>query len=226
MSVERAGRRNQSYDLGIAARSFERPFARAVGLEPGKYEVKALWRRGVGRSFDPRFKMGRRGEPVYYRRDLAIKSFASALEDQLDGLIEHSVEYPVGSPRVGEVTSFVEEVHAFVDQAMQRRHSKSFARRLERLARVSERIPMLLATARRVQHESVQAADIVNSFADIEGIFIVAGHRYTMVTRGEIPGFIAFDSVSSEGLKLRYTQPIPSDKKSRQEQGKDREHGV
>jgi hypothetical protein len=63
-----------------------------------------------------------------------------------------------------------------------------------------------------VLYNRVQGSDIIGGFSDIEGIFIVAGPNYTLVTRGEIPEFLAFDSVSSEGLKLRYTKQIKTDK--------------
>jgi hypothetical protein len=71
----------------------------------------------------------------------------------------------------------------------------------------------MLPIARQVMDNSIQASDIVGGFLDIEGIFVVAGPNYTLVKRSEIPGFLAFDSVSSEGLKLRYTKQIKTEKR-------------
>ena len=207
--VQRAGKRNQSYDLSISDRSF----ARAAGIEPGNYEVKALWRRGPGRSFDPRFKVGRRGELIYGARDALIKSFAVTLETQIDHILEHSVSHPAwGKRSKDEMRQFVDETHSFIDQAFQRQHSKSFDARLQRLARVAQWIPTMLPIARKVMYDRIQASNIVNGFADLEGIFIAAGPLYTMVSKDEIAQFIKFDSASSEGLKLRYTEKIPNER--------------
>jgi len=204
--VKRAGKRTQSYDLEIN----DRVFARAAGIEPGRYEVKALWRKTEVRAFDPRFKVGRRGEKFYGRRDSLIKAFAVALETQVDHILQDSVSHPGWGKRSrDELTRFVEETHTLIDQAMQRRHSKSFAARFERLAQVSLRIPTMLPVARDLLYNRVQPSDIVGGFADLEGIFLVAGPLYTMVSRDEIAQFLVFDSASSEGVKLRYVGKIP-----------------
>ncbi|HEU5118646.1 MAG TPA: hypothetical protein VFT74_18760 [Isosphaeraceae bacterium] len=210
MSVVQGGSRGQSYDLSIPDQG-DRTYLRAVGLEAGKYEVKSLWRKSEGRAFDRRFKVGQRGERIYGRRDSEIKAFALSLEEQVDSVLEHAVSgYPKAAP--GSVTSFVDETHEFVDLAMSRRHSKSFMARLERLARASLSIPAMLTRAHAVVHGGVQAHDIVRGFDDLEGIFIVAGPIYTLVTKAEMPRFLAFDSASSEGPKLRWAGPIPSEK--------------
>lgn len=219
------GQRNQSFDIRIPHES--RAFARQAGLEAGDYEVKSLWRKREGRAFDPRFKVGQRGERIYGTHDSLIKAFAVALETQIDYMLEHSVKYPSHPRRPkGELTAFVEETHSFLDQAVQRRHSKAFALRLERLARVSQHIPTMLPIARKLLYDRVQASDIVGGFSDIEGIFVVAGHMYTLVTRGEIPEFLAFDSVSSEGLKLRFVKEIPREKSVQEENRERVEDGV
>lgn len=220
LDVLPAGERSQSYDLELTWA--QRSFSRIAGLEPGKYEVKSLWRKNENRSFDPRFKVGQRGERIYGYRDSLIKSFAVALERQIDYVLEHAVKYGPrhGRYEKGELTTFVEETQDFIEQATQRRHSKSFSDRLERLARVSQHIPTMLPIARTVLYNRVQASDIVNGFSDLEGIFVVAGPMYTMVTKAEMPELLSFDSVSSEGLKLRYTKNIPTDKSEKEKEGK------
>lgn len=203
-----AGDRGQSHDLVIPDEPGRRPYIHAAGVTPGKYEVKSLWRRDERSSFDRRFKVGRRGETIYGKRDAEIKSFALSLEEQIDSVIEHSL---LGVPKAepGSVRRFVEETHDFVDQALTRKHSKRFMERLTRLATASLAIPVMLHRARSVLSGGVQAADIVRGFEDIEGIFVVAGHMYTLVTRAEMPQYLTFDSASAEGPKLRYAGPIP-----------------
>lgn len=209
ITVKPAGKRSQSHDLEVS--DSNGAFARIPGVIPGRYEVKALWRKREGRAFDPRFKVGQRGERIYGVRDSLIKAFA-ALKNQVDHILEHAVSHPSYGQTKDELIQFVEQAHGFIEQAVLRRHSKSFAARLERLARVSQYIPTMLPIARQALYNRIQASDIVGGFSDIEGVFVVAGPNYTLVTRDEIPEFLAFDSVSSEGLKLRYTQKIPTDK--------------
>jgi len=210
LDVEEAGKRSQSYDLRVPLKNGA--FARAVGVPTGSYEVKSLWRSRPGRAFDPRFKVGRRGESIYYKRDLAIKQFAAALEGEIDSIVENSVKYPIGPTSPNEMLRFVEQTHDFVGRALRRLHSKSFSARLERLALASLTIPTVTQAAQRVLKSQLQASDIVRGFIDVEGIFVVADHMYTLVTRDEFPKFLAFDSFGSEGLKLRYTKTIPRDK--------------
>ena len=226
--IHPAGDRTQSFDLQISSRLHTDPFLSAVGLPAGKYEVKSLWRRSDGGSFDRRFKVGQRGERIYGRRDTEIKAFAQALEDEIDNIVEHSVdpgkdEYGRSYPRAkaGTVTRTVEDIHGLVDLAMERKHSKAFMERILRLARASLSIPRLTIPAHRVITGGVQGPDIMKGFDDIEGIFVVAGPMYTLITRTEMPEFLAFDSASSEGPKLRLVSVIPSEgTKARKEKGK------
>lgn len=214
--VLHAGGRNDSYDLEITS-PLERPdwadpFLAMAGLRPGKYEVKSLWRSSDKRSFDRRFKVGRRGERIYGRRDAEIKSFASGLEDEIDAIIQNSVDDgPRGQRSPDSMRRFVEETHAFINDAFERRHSKAFVERITRLARASMEIPTLTLRAHTVLKGGVQGLDIVKGFDNIEGIFIVAGPMYTLINRNEIPEFIKFDSASSEGPKLSYVGAIPTE---------------
>lgn len=211
LDVEQAGARNQSFDLRI--RLGCAPFAKVVGLETGNYEVKSLWRRGPRYSFDRRFKVGQRGELIYGLRDAHIKAFALALEEQIDFVMEHSVQSPPAAPARDEMLRFCDATHGFIGQATQRRHSKGFETQLDRLARICLVIPTMTKLARSVLTSGVQPDDILRGFRDLEGIFLTAGPIYTLVTSKEIPKFIAFDSASCEGPKLRYTKAIPSEKK-------------
>lgn len=218
-NVNHAGDRSQSYDLEIVSPIVGRPnpYLSIVGLSPGRYEIKSLWMRESG-TFDPRFKLGQRGEKVYGRRDAQVKSFAQCLESELDNIIEHSVvrccdNQSCHHPRAeaGTVASSVLDIHDIVDRAMARRHSKSFMERILRLAEVSVGIPRLTVAAQLLRKGGITQADIAKGFEDIEGIFIVAGHTYTLVSKDEYAGFLAFDSASSEGPKLRYVKAVPSE---------------
>lgn len=220
------GNRQQSHDLEIHSKitrpDYEDPYLRFAGLSPGKYEVKSLWRRSETQSFDRRFKVGRRGERLYGRRDAEIKSFASGLEDEIDAIIQNFVdEGRVAKTSKDAMTRFVTETHAFISDAFERRHSKAFNERIERLATASLSIPTLTVRAHSVLNGGVQGPDIVRGFDDIQGIFIVAGPMYTLITRTEMPQFLTFDSASSEGPKLRFVGVIKSEQnKSRKEKGK------
>lgn len=208
--VKRAGERTQSHDLEIK----NSVYARVFGLSEGKYEVKGLWRRNESSVFDRRFKLGRRGETVYGRRDAAVKAFALGLESEIDDILEHSVfvdrNISAGSGP-DALRRFVDDTHDFIDRALTRRHSKSFVVRLERLARSSLGIPKLTDAARRVLSSAVQGPDIMAGFADIAGVFFAAGPIYTLVSHDEIPHFLFFDSASSEGPRLRFEGAVPSE---------------
>ena len=209
LDIEPAGARTQSYDLRVKITNG--PFARIAGLETGNYEVKSLWRRNDNCVFDRRFKVGQRGERIYGLRDARIKAFVMGLDSEIDAIIENSVAYPIGGRKPDEMRVFFEESVDFIRQAVERRHSKAFEVRLDRLARVCQIIPTMTALARGVLNSAVQPIDIARGFADVEGIFITAGPIYTLVAKDEFEGFLAFDSASSEGPKIRYTQAIPSE---------------
>ncbi len=179
--------RNQSHDINVTLGINEIPL--------GFYEVKRLSLRPGGKSVDRRFKVGRRGETIYGRRDAEIKSFATALEDFLDQCL-WSVEAILGT-------------HEFIDQALQRRHGKQFNERLLRLANRGLAIPELMWKAKSVIQGGVRTQDIQAGFAGLSGIFIIAGHIYTLVKPNEYSEFIGFDSGSAEGPKLRYSGVVP-----------------
>lgn len=184
-AIVTAGRKN-SHDLEVT-----------LGIDtapPGFYEVKRLSSRPGGKSFDPRFKAGRRGETIYGRRDAEIKTFVMQLENFLDQC-EWGVE---------AVTS----THDFIDQALQRRHGKKFNERLLRLAHRGLSIGDLLFASKRVIQGGVGHTDISAGFAGLAGIFIIAGHNYTLVRPNEYKQFIGFDSASAEGPRLRYSGVI------------------
>lgn len=212
--VKHAGDRSQSYDLEIFSRlenkafGVKDPFLGFAGLFAGRYEVKKLYRPKHGRSFDPRFKVGTRGEKIYGKTDAQIKSFAQALEREMDNIIDHSIG-PEMKAEPGTVWRATVEVHEMVDRAIERKHSKDFIRRLTIMAKSALSIPNLTVAAHAFLSGGVQAADIHAGFEDIEGIFLVAGANYTLVSKGEFRQFLAFDSASSEGPKLRFTGRIP-----------------
>lgn len=187
------GTRNVSYDIVIPT---ENPH-----VEPGRYEVKSLWRRSAGSSFDRRFKLGRRGEQIYGRRDSLIKEFALCLERNL---LEISQVCPAE-----DRDEFMASARDFINRAIERRHSKSFCERLDRLARAALAIPSMNFIGTNVLSHKIEWSDIANGFNDIMGIFIVAGPIYTLVRNDEFKNFLAFDSASSEGPKLKFTQTIP-----------------
>jgi len=214
--VTRAGDRSQSHDLEVSGISRRRP--RGSGrlhdaVDPGLYEVKTLWRRNENCAFDRRFKVGTRGEIIYGRRDSEIKRFALSLESAIDGIMEDNVADGLvlrdGTP--GRVTEFVEASHRFIDDALTRRHSKSFDERLRRIAQASLHIPVLTLHARAVLEGLITIEDIRRGFHDIEGIFVVAGPMYTLVTKAEMGNLVTFDSASAEGPKLRMHGVIPSE---------------
>lgn len=185
--------RNQSHDLEVKVGTTLR--SPVVDLLPGLYEVKRLSLRPGGKSVDRRFKLGRRGETVYGRRDSDIKWFARALENLLDDCVG-SVE-------------FVTESHDFIDQALQRRHGKKFEQRLMRLAKASVAIPQMFIPANVVLSGGVRAQDIKAGLVGLSGIFIIADHIYTLVKPSEYTSFIGFDSASAEGPKLSFQGVVP-----------------
>lgn len=127
----------------------------------------------------------------------------------MEELLEAAVEISP-KPQPGSQLRFVDEVHDIVDIALSRRHSKRFIERLTRLAQASRSIPALLPTASAFLAGGVSGADIEKGFKDLEGIFVVAGPRYTLITKAEIQDFVTFDSASAEGPKLRWASVIPS----------------
>ena len=205
--VTHAGDRNQSHDIEVADIAFRRPDYDEP-LSPGLYEVKSLWRRDGSSVFDRRFKAGTRGERIYGRRDSEIKAFALTLESLTESIIADKVASGLLGHR-SENMDLVEEIHAFVDDAISRRHSKKFEMRLMRLAQRAFNMANLSSQAQSVIDNPVQAHDIVRGFDDIQGIFIVAGPLFTLVTKAEMRDFLAFDSASSEGPKIRLRCVVP-----------------
>lgn len=180
------GGRNQSHDLEVT-----------LGIDhipPGHYEVKRLYVRN-GKYVDRRFKAGQRGERIYGRRDAEIKGFAIALEDYLDTCL-WGVEA-------------VTDTHAFIDQALLRKHGKRFHERLLRLAKAASEIPSLTAPAFRALNGTVRPQDIEAGFSSLSGIFIIADHIYTLVKPTEYTRFIGFDSAGAEGPKLSFQGVVP-----------------
>lgn len=213
MFVGRAGDRSQSYDLEIlecssCTQNRECRIHKSKNINPGKYEIKSLWRKNDRSAFDRRFKIGTRGEEMYGRRDASIKSFALQLEKEIDFILEANVKH---QNRDFNNLTFVSEAHSFIDSALIRKHSKSFEDRLWRLCTASLGIPAMNYAAATVLNNSIENADIVRSFNGIEGIFIVAGPIFTLVRVDEFARFITFDSASSEGAKLRFKGVIPSE---------------
>lgn len=216
--VSRAGSRAVSYDLEVLGRTLGRPH-RSDPLRIGRYEVKSLWRRDAHSSFDPRFKVGTRGETIYGRRDSAIKAFAVQIEDRLDEIVSVHIDETARTPcaaQTHENMRFVENAHRFIDDALARRHSKDFSARLDVMLRIAEHVGIV----RGVTIPHILDEDIRRGFDGIEGIFIVAGPMYTLVTKDEMGDLLAFDSASSEGPKLRLVTEIPCDRTKRKQKGK------
>lgn len=191
LTTNRAGSRHQRYDLEVVTDPMEE-------LVAGRYEVKSLHRGKGRRKFDRRFKTGSRGESIYGRRDAQIKSLALDIEEMLEQ-----------NWTAGVVPT--EQVMEFIDDALERRHSKSFLRGFTIVAEAYDDVLSLRSAKTFLGNQGVQGEDIVRGFSDIEGIFILAGHNYTLVSRTEFPSFFEFDSVSVEGVKLRFQGTIPSE---------------
>lgn len=213
--VTHAGDRTQSHDIEVSGISWRRSRYDQGGLSPGLYEVKSLWRKNERCKFDRRFKVGTRGETIYGRRDSQIKSFALSLERELDLIMDSNVRDGVKLGSGSENQRFVEQSHGFIDQALMRKHSKSFEERLRRLAKSSVQIPSLTVPADAILQGGIGSEDILRGFSDIEGIFVVAGPIYTLVTKAEMPNLLTFDSASSEGPKIRLHGDIPSEHRSK-----------
>jgi len=190
LGVIQTGSRNQSHDLMISSGTPEIP--------EGVYEVKSLYRRNENCRFDRRFKTGRRGEDIYGRRDAEIKAAALDIENYLDHGVTSGLQ-------------FIESAHRLIDEALNRKHSKDFLARFTLLAEAYSDTWML-SSADRFLLGGVSNSDILKGFSGLDGIFLLAGPMYVLVKPKEFSKFIAFDSVSSEGVKLRYTGMIPSEK--------------
>lgn len=192
--IRQAGSRYESFDLEIV----QDP---AGELAPGRYEVKTLSRSGS--SFDRRFKVGSRSERIYGRRDAEIKAAAMEAEDLM--------ESPGWYYQLSVVD--VDELHRTIDMALARRHGKkfdeSFTHALTAITRVRLPLGMPYRMIDKFIKGSVTNRNIAEGFSDIAGIFIVAGANYTLVKAGELTRFISFDSVSAEGVKLRYNGRVP-----------------
>lgn len=219
--VTRAGDRTQSYDLEVTVPngSTRRRSGRRLpdGLISGLYEVKSLWRRNERSAFDRRFKVGTRGERIYGRRDAQIKAFALALEDGMEEIFA-DLQRAGGHPWTNR--TFVEFSHEMIDHSMARRHSKWFNDQLGFLAGHLTGVPLISRQAQAVIASGITEADILRGFSDIEGIFVVAGPLYTLVTKAEMGRLLSFDSASSEGPKIRMLGVIPSETTQRKEKGK------
>lgn len=197
VAVKRAGDRTQSHDLEIVC-------SRRLSLSPGLYEVKSLYRKAGGHAFDRRFKVGTRGERIYGRRDSQIKAFALALED---------LQKSSGTDDA--------DMRAFVERALLRKHSKGFNSSLMAVAGLMSKRPGPIGNqAEAVLLGAIGQDDVLRGFNDIEGIFVVAGPIYTLVTKAEMGSFLSFDSASSEGPKLRMLGVIPSETNSKGKKGK------
>jgi hypothetical protein len=219
--VTRAGDRTQSYDLEVTIPNGpgRRSSARRLptGLISGLYEVKSLWRRNERSAFDRRFKVGTRGETIYGRRDSQIKAFALTLESEMEQVY---LELRAKGDHLWSNTEFVEFSHQMIDHAMARRHSKWFNDQLGFLTDRLKDIPVIAREAKAVLSGGISTDDIFRGFSDIQGIFVVAGPIYTLVTKAEMGNFLSFDSASSEGPKIRMLGVIPSETTQRKEKGK------
>jgi hypothetical protein len=136
---------------------------------------------------------------MYGRRDSQIKSFALLLEAMVDGSLD----------RFPEV---LDEISRFIDAALSRRHSLGFHDRLSALASALRPIRGLTAAADAILGGGITGHDIADGFDGIEGVFVAAGPIYSLVTKAEMPEFLAFDSASVEGPRLRMQGVIPSEK--------------
>lgn len=199
------GGRGQSHDLEVS-----------LGIEhvpPGFYEVKRLHVK-KGKYVDKRFKAGQRGERIYGRRDAEIKSFATALENFIDGVWDQTRPWKGMEPEsdIHWGVETVTAVHDFIDQALTRKHGKRFHERLLRLAKAASEIPTLLTPSWNILKGGVRPQDIEAGFSSLGGIFIIADHIYTLVKPKEYTRFIGFDSASAEGPKLSYQGVVPLDK--------------
>ncbi len=209
-SIIQAGERGQSFDIEIISGS---------QIEPGRYEVKSLWRKNDNCKFDRRFKCGQRGEKIYGRRDAEIKSFALALDAHVDVGLSEALEPEMFRHHLSmgpqPIMTWVDEMHDFVDKALARQHSKSFHEKLMRWGRSALLSPMLFSRAQAIVSGGISSVDIMRGFSGLKGIFIVAGHNYSLVRPDEFDQFLAFDSASAEGPKLVFLGVLPLETKQR-----------
>ncbi len=200
--VVQAGGRHRSYDLEIVDVPH---WAAAVPWQPGpgRYEVKALHRPRARAKFDPRFKVGARGGRMYGRRDAETKAAALELERNLDA------DPPDG---IGPIAvAGVALVHELFDRALEGRHSRRFVKDFRSMCEFHAMDPSRHCPAvREYLRGSVTGAEIVKGYCDLDGLFVIAGDTYTLVSRAEMSSRIALDSVGSEGVKLRYLGQIPN----------------
>ena len=170
------------------------------GFQEGRYEVKKLYRKNNRGSIDRRIKVGSRGETIYGRYDALIKALALDVENYLE------VNWTAGMRGL-------EEVVYLIDAALERRHTKDFQKKFKILAEAYDDVHMLSSAAAFLDHDGIQADDILRGFSDLDGIFVVvggaSGYYFTLVSRKDIPRFFVFDSVSVEGVKLRYVGAAP-----------------
>lgn len=151
----------------------------------GKYEIKSLSKSG--NSFDRRFKIGSRSEDVYGYYDAIIKSIALPLHDK-------------------ELT---DEQRNLVNQAIKRKHGKNFYENFSKILN-DESLKIDKNLIEKYHNFKINDCDISFAFSDIDGIFIVAGTNYTLIHPYYFKSLIQFDSVSCEGVKLRYTGDLPN----------------
>lgn len=188
IKLEIAGKRNQSYDIKIINNNNKKL------IKNGLYEVKKLWKSDKATKFDRRFKVGTRGEKIYGRRDAEIKAFCLALENAMDTL----------DLSVAQVDFF----HKTIDSGISRKHSKSFSEDLELCWQILEHKKVLLDHVEVIKNNQITISDIQRGFDNIDGIFVIAGPMYTLITKAEFPKFLEFDSASVEGPKLRLAKSL------------------
>jgi hypothetical protein len=202
--VSREGKRSQSYDLT------------SDGLH---YEVKSLWRRSSSRLFDRRFKVGSRGERIYGEMNHSVCDFVLALEGLAIDIVERDVmrSFTKGLSR-GRWDNFqmIRNVQELVDLALLRKHSRGFFEKLKgygdllEMNALNDPISKVVDLYRNMKRcESMIPSLVSRSFSDVDGIYIVAGDNVTLVQRDEIPQFISFFSVGTEGVVLRYEHDVP-----------------
>jgi hypothetical protein len=193
-AVEKAGGRNQRYDLEVLNTRWVKAHS-VPQIAPGRYEVKKLYRRSRSSSIDRRIKVGSRGEAIYGRYDALIKSLALSIEELIDDNWNGGVKQ-------------LEDLAAAIDDALSRRHSHDFFRRFCLLAEAYEDVFGLKSATAFLEHGGIQGSDIIRGFSDIDGVFVMvsgaAGDYFTLVSREELPRLFTFDSVSVEGVKLRF----------------------
>jgi hypothetical protein len=195
--IKKAGRRNQRHDLEI----FPSKWVKDQVFKEGRYEVKGLYRKKKTHAWDRRIKVGSRGETIYGRRDAQIKALALDIEEFIG-----DDENPFGIWNGG--IKQIEDMHSLIDDALERRHSKEFIARFSLLAEAYDDL-FSLPSAGKFLAGGVQPHDIIRGFSDIDGIFVTAGDYFTLVSKKDIPRFFTFESVSVEGVKLKFVGDVP-----------------